>query len=771
MDPRSVREREAQCTQESPPACTAACPVHVDARALVDKVQKGDLAGGLSLLARHVPFPQIVARLCPHPCEPVCKRGEVGEPVRIGALERACAEHGGPAPPRVRQPRKRKRAAVVGGGLSGLAAAAELAVRGYPVEVLEAGPALLPRLRGLSAKVLPAEAIEADLSALDRLEVVVRCGVRVGDPGAPTVDDLAERFDAVYLAVGPGPARGLSAALALAGDGRIEIDPLTCATSHPKVFAGGSHRQAPAAWSSIASLQDGVRAAVSIDRLLQGASLTARREGEGPLESRLYVSTKGFAPSRAVAPADPSRGYDREEAVREAGRCLPCQCLECVKVCEYLAHYKSYPRRYIREIYNNDTILMGAHLANRMVNSCTLCGLCAAVCPEKLPMGEVCLEARQSMVAKGKMPPSTHEFALQDMAFSLGPGFALARPPPGADSCATLFFPGCQLSGSSPDQVAEVYARLRAQLPGGVGLFLGCCGAPARWAGREEAFRGVLCSLEEAWERLGRPVIVTACSSCHKVLREGLPQVPVEPLWTRLAPPPPPGPGARRRSLAIHDPCTTRGDVAVQEAVRRLLAQAGVDVVELNERGLETCCGFGGLVRFANPEVAGKMVRRRAGESAADYVTYCATCRDSFAREGKRALHLLDLLVGTDQADPAARPDPGLSRRRENRARLKRRLLREVWGEPAGEEGASVELEVSPEVLAVLERRMILVEDVRKVVEHAERTGQKLEDPATGHFLAAHRPVEVTYWVEYSRTDRGVVVHNAYSHRMQVAAQ
>jgi Fe-S oxidoreductase len=770
MDQQRVREREAQCTQESPPACTAACPVHVDARALVEKVKDGDLAGGLALLARHVPFPQIVARTCPRPCEPACKRGELGGSVRIGALERACAEHGAPPRPRPRQPRKKKRVAVVGGGLSGLTVAVELGLRGHPVEVLEAGPVVAARLRGLPAEVLPAEALEADLSALARLEVVVRCGVRVGDPGAPTVDELAQQFDAVYLAPGPGPAGGLSAQLALLEDGRLRIDPLTCATSHPKVFAGGSHRLAPGPWSSIASLQDGQRAASSIDRLLQGASLTARREGEGAVESRLHVRTQGVLPLPAAAPADPVRGYDPAEAAQEAARCLPCQCLECVKVCEYLAHYKSYPRRYVREIFNNDTIVLGAHLANRMVNSCTLCGLCAAVCPEHLPMGEVCLEARQSMVQKGKMPPSTHEFALQDMAASLGEDCALARHPPGADACATLFFPGCQLAGSSPDHVAEAYARLRAALPGGVGLLLSCCGAPARWAGREEQHRGVLDGLRGTWERMGRPRIVTACSSCQAVLREGLPGVPVEPLWTVLDPPPP-TPGASRRRLAIHDPCTTRGEPAVQDAVRRLLDRAGVDVVELNERGLETCCGFGGLVRFANPEVAGKIVRRRAGESPLDYVTYCAACRDGFAREGKRALHLLDLLLGTGEADPAARPDPGLSRRRENRARLRRRLLREVWKEPVGEEGASVELSISPEVLARLEKRMILVEDVRRVVEHAEATGQRLEDPATGRLLAAHRPVAVTYWVEYSRTEAGVVVHNAYSHRMQVTAQ
>ncbi len=771
MDAQWVREREAQCTQEQPPACTATCPVHVDARALVERVRAGDLKGGLALLARHVPFPQLVARLCDRPCQAACKRGEAGEPVRLGALERACAEHGAPAPPRARLPARGKRVAVVGGGLSGLTAAADLAARGYLVELLEAGEVLLPRLRALDEALLPRWALEADLSALERLGVEVRLGARVG-AGAVDLGELLSGRDAVYLGTGAAPLDAPPSALELGPEGRLEIAPVTYATSHPRLFAGGTHRYAPEPWSLLRSLQDGLYAALSIDRCLQGASLSARRESQGPLETRLHVRTAGLAPSPAVAPADPARGYSPAEAAQEAGRCLPCQCLQCVEACEYLAHYQSYPRRYVREIYNSDCIVMGAHQANRMVNSCTLCGLCAEVCPERLGMGEVCLEARRSMVAKGKMPPSAHQFALQDLAFSQGEAFALARHEPGKDRSAALFFPGCHLSGSSPDQALAVWRRLRQELEGGVGIWLGCCGAPASWAGREAAFEAHLESLRETWERMGRPRIVAACSSCLRSFREALPALPVESLWTALRPGGRTAPAATPpRRLAIHDPCSSRGDGEVHAAVRAHLAEAGVEVEELDGPGLTTCCGFGGLARFANPEVAGEIVRRRAAQSPADYVTYCAMCRDSLAREGKRSVHLLDLLLpqAAGAADPAARPDPGFSLRREGRARLKARLLREEYHEQVPEEVAPVELEIAPEVLAMLERRMILLEDVRKVIEHAERTGERLEDPRSGHLLASHRPVEVTYWVEYSRAARGFRVHGAYSHRMKVS--
>ena len=51
---------------------------------------------------------------------------------------------------------------------------------------------------------------------------------------------------------------------------------------------------------------------------------------------------------------------------------------------------------------------------------------------------------------------------------------------------------------------------------------------------------------------------------------------------------------------------------------------------------------------LANPELAAKAVQRRIAESPHDYVTYCAMCRDFFARQGKPTLHLLDLIYGAD---------------------------------------------------------------------------------------------------------------------------
>jgi len=662
-------------------------------------------------------------------------------------------------------PRKDQRVAVVGAGLSGLTAAVDLAVKGYAVVVFEAKARLLDRLLDFNECILPHSVIFADLAVLAKLEIEIRSNCWIG---SGRCHGLTEEYDAVYLGLGP-ESFDPGGEVALRPNGHLAIDPLTFATSHPKVFAGGAHRYSPAAYSPITSLQDGRYAALSVDRFLQGASLSASRENQGPYASRLYVNTRGVEPLPAIVAANPFHGYTEDEAVREAERCLPCQCLECVKVCEYLAHYKSYPKRYVREIYNNDCIVMGQHPANRMVNTCSLCGLCEAVCPEKLSMGEVCLDARESMVKKGKMPPSAHEFALRDMAFSTSEAFALARHQPGFTSSAAVFFPGCQLCASSPDHVLRAYEYLQGRIAGGVGLILGCCGAPAQWAGERDLFANILQSVRSEWERMGRPRLITACSTCYRMFKDNLPDIQVESIWTvidRLGLPAPEG-AIQPRTLAIHDPCTTRDEEDVQASVRLILGKLGTNVVELNDRGLTTCCGYGGLMQFADATVADKVVNRRIRQSNSDYVTYCAMCRDNFSRRGKRALHILDLIFEVEGSDPAARADPGFSQRQENRARLKARLLRDVWRETVADREQQLNLMIDPDVLALMEKRMILVEDVRKVISHAESTGEKILSQ-TGRFVASYRPASVTYWVEYSAQGSGFVVHNAYSHRMEV---
>ncbi len=773
MDGDQVKAWEALCIEEQAPACAAACPLRVDARGMAEKMASGDFAGAIALYSRVVPFPAIIAHICEHPCETACRRAEAGGAVRIGALERALVEEAYPAVRRTAQrARKPKTIAIIGAGLAGLTAAFDLVMKGHAVTVFEAEVRPLERLHhDIDATVLPPSAIDADLGALASLGVDIRCRQRVtGGAGSPTLEDLIAGHDAVLLAIGPGPAIQFAGSLRLTSTSRLDLDPMTLATSRPGVFGSCLHAGDDEVYSAIFSVRDGRRAAVSIDRFLQGASLTASRADDNATGTCLYVNTTNHSVVPPVQPTDSAAGYSREEAMSEAARCFPCHCLECVKACPYLAHYKTYPKRAVREIYNNDSIVMGNRKSNRMIDSCALCGLCETLCPNDLAMGDVCLDARQSMVERGHMPASHHDFALRDMAFSRSDEVAFVRHQPGHDKSAVLFFPGCQLPASAPRQVEAVYRHLCERLPGGVGFMLDCCGAPAYWSGRKGLHQEVLDRIHAAWEEQGRPRLVTACSTCLKEISEFLPDIPVSSLWTELAAiglPEGTSPDLAGGPLAIHDPCTSRHAHEVQAAVRSIAASIGVEVRELTGAEKTTCCGYGGLAAFANPEVGNAFVDRRIEESPDDYLAYCAMCRDNFARRGKRALHLIDLIF-PDVDDPAARPDPGFSGRRDNRLRLSRRMRRELWGESMGDPVPPVTLILADAVRADIERKLLLIDDIAEIIAEAQQSGRILKDRTNGHLTASGRIGTVTTWVEYEPTDAGFVVHRAYGHRMQV---
>ena len=759
MDQSDLRNLERRCTQEDAPPCQAACPLHVDARALCRLIAAGNWSGAWKVLRRNMPLAPILARICDAPCQAACHRDRAGGAIRIGALERACA--GTPAPPLAksfRPPARDAAVAICGSGLSGLTAAADLAAKGWTVELFEPQPVLGAPLKTIDPRRLPQAVMETETAALAAQLAAVHLAADPGSQAAAV--DLRRRFDAVYLDL---------AAVATGPWNLPAVDPAAPAMRGEGLFAGGD------ALSPVMQAAQGRWAATAIDRYLQHVSLTAGREGEGPRSTRLFVNLKGIAPLVPAAPADAAAGLSPAEAVAEAGRCLQCECLECVKVCAYLAHYGAYPRQYARQIYNNAAIVMGARQANRMINSCSLCGLCQEICPEDFSMADLCLQARQDMVARGKMPPTAHEFALRDLHFSRSDRFCLARHAPGSDRSAHLFFPGCQLCASSPEQVEAVYRHLRRTMGAPVGLMLGCCGAPAHWAGRQSLYDEVKNDWRRQWESMGRPELVLACATCLAMFGEHLPEVPSRSLWEVMAEGSLPAfnPMTVKGPLAVHDPCTTRRAPSVQAAVRRILERLDVPVAELDlGRARTECCGFGGLMQNANPQLADETVRRRAGRSPHDYLAYCAMCRDNLCATGKRAIHLLDLFFAPATAgDAALRPRPGWSQRRDNRERLRRELLADIWHErdPRMEAHRAIQVHMSPEIRRRIEERRILTEDLQQVIHQAEAAHLGLVHPDTGRIRAALKSGHVTFWVEYAPAgDGGYEIFNAYSHRMEV---
>lgn len=760
MEQSHLRELEAKCIQEEPPWCTAACPLHLDIRTFMAQAAKGDWPAARKTLERGLPLPAVLGRICDHPCEAACKRAEAGDPLRIGALERLCVQQAGQQSKPLPLPKKDFRVAVLGAGLAGLVAAFDLARKGFRVEVFTGLHAIGGPLLELNSDLLPPEALESELALLAKSGVVFSTSQLVD---AAFLKRLRRERDVCFADLSE------AAVAALFPEPGAAPDPLSLETALPGVFAGGD---TTATSSPISDAAQGRKAAASIERFRQKVSLTAQREKEGPFATRLYTSLEGIEPLPATPMTDPS-GYTPEEGRVEAARCLQCECLECVKNCLYLERFKGYPKKYAREIYNNAAIVHGTHLANKLINSCMLCGLCTSLCPHDFPMAALCLDARREMVRRDDMPPSAHDFALEELADAMSERAFLARHAPGTQKSGLLFFPGCQLAGTRPHQVRRIYDWLRDSQEKPVGLMLGCCGAPAHWAGRPRRFAEVLDQLRAHWTDLGLPRVVTACSTCQAMFTEHLPEMESASLWEFALEQ---GLESESRSLGqplpLHDPCTTREQPGIRRAVRALLRDMGQEIEELPTGDeLTECCGYGGLLMNANPPLARDVAARRAAQAQGDYLAYCAMCREALAATGKRVLHLLDLLFPPldKDADPAALPAVTLSQRRENREALRRELLSTLWQQDAGEPEPhqTLKLRISPEVLQLMESRHILREDAQRVIHAAEASNKKFVNPDSGRCLACHRPSRVTYWVEYSPLENEVfAVHNAWSHRM-----
>ena len=787
MDKKLFDECE-KCLQDEPAASTAWCPIHVDVASFGSEIEKGDFKKAYKVLEKRMPFAGIIGMICDHPCEKACVRDKLDESINVSELERAAVYYGYvPFKKGASLPKSNGKIAVVGGGLSGISAAYELNKKGFKVTVFEKSDRLGGQIWNYEGRLIDKKRIEEELKIIDRLEIDVYYNHKVG---GEELKEIISEYDAVYLGTGEWGSE-------------LAISPDTFQVSDLPIFAGG--RLYTKNDSVIYAVSSGKSAAISIERYIKKVSLTVSREREGSFETPMKYNLEDVQPVARIEKTDEI--YTKDEAVKEAKRCLKCSCSECIKACSHLRKFDMKPKSYGRQIYINENVILGTHYANKMINSCTMCGLCGEQCPSGIGMKEIIHKTRESMVEKGKMPLSAHDFALKDMEFSNSDHFFMVKSPPpipeemrekrekelftypriafsnyaqsvykgdmpGSEKVDYLFYPGCQLSASYPEYVEKSYVYLLSRIKEGVGIMLGCCGAPADWAGRQDLMAENTERLRNAWDEMGKPTFILACSSCCSIFEKYLSDIPFISLWEIFERYglPETAQNGKGRILNVHDACSTRHNKNIHDSLRNIASQLGYEIRELKYSKEKTkCCGYGGLVYFANNEQSKDFVKDRINESSEDLLVYCAMCKDLFVEGGKRTYHILDLIFGEDLEEAAQKKMPNLSQRHENRARLKKKLLKELWNEDQGNELTTMKNLIIPnEVWRTMEERYILLEDVEMVIKHSQETGERFLNPEDKSFLANLRIKEVTYWVRYTEKDGKIQVITVYSHRMEV---
>src|SRR3954465_436644 len=194
------------------PPCQNKCPSHIDIPGFLKANAEANWTESTRIFKRTIPFPSVLGRVCPAPCEEHCRRDEVDEAIAIRDSHRYAGDQVikamldddvDPPLPFEIAPKTGHRVAVIGSGPAGMAAAYYLLINGHDVTVFERDPAPGGMLRyGIPQYRLPkVEVLEAEYESVTRLGGKMVCNAGLGrDFG---LDDLQNQgFDAVLVAIG-----------------------------------------------------------------------------------------------------------------------------------------------------------------------------------------------------------------------------------------------------------------------------------------------------------------------------------------------------------------------------------------------------------------------------------------------------------------------------------------------------------------------------------------------------------------------------------------
>ncbi len=190
--------------------CQRACPAGINIREYLHRAAEGDYRGSVQVIKERNPFPTVIGRICPRPCEDQCRRQYVDEPVAINYVKRFVADQEQRSGERIqpfKAPETGRRIAVVGGGVEGLSTAFFSARLGHSPVVYEAAGQLGGLLRSaISRYRLSADILDWDIEGILEMGVEARLNQAMGRDFT-VADLLNEGFETVFLASGGWDSR------------------------------------------------------------------------------------------------------------------------------------------------------------------------------------------------------------------------------------------------------------------------------------------------------------------------------------------------------------------------------------------------------------------------------------------------------------------------------------------------------------------------------------------------------------------------------------
>lgn len=306
--------------------CQLVCPAHMNIPLMNRLIAKGDFAKALEVVKRDIALPSILGRICPAPCEAGCRRKQVDEAVSICLLKRFAGDEdlktGIPYQPQLTK-LSGKKVAIIGAGPAGLAAAYYLQIKGHQAVIFEKNSKAGGELLQIDQEILPNEVVAQEVAQIVATGVQIRLNETIDNS---RFAELMNEFDAVVVANGTihegSPVYGLKTTKA-----GIIVDKTSHFTSSPKVFAiGHAVRTSKLA---VRSVGQGKEVATVIDNFFRTAEVSGYPERFNSKFGRLAeVEFNQYKKDSEAAPRQKAgkEGFTREDAIREAKRCMHCDC-------------------------------------------------------------------------------------------------------------------------------------------------------------------------------------------------------------------------------------------------------------------------------------------------------------------------------------------------------------------------------------------------------------------------------------------------------------
>lgn len=346
--------------------------------------------------------------------------------------------------------------------------------------------------------------------------------------------------------------------------------------------------------------------------------------------------------------------------------CIDCKA--CMKGCLMMGEFTDSPKTLLENIKNSPA---------DMAFSCAVCGYCSHVCPKDISIEAYFIE-RKKELAPTELKNYGYRSVLFHQVLSFSKTFTTIKKFSQDDYSNMAFMPGCALSSYSPELVKSIIKYLRSKLPG-INVLMQCCGKPMRIVGDMKRFEKYYGYLESDIQRLGVDTVVTACENCYMSLKNLSPHVKTVSLYEVLA-----DVGIPERDfshvtpVALHDPCPTRYEKSLHEAVRKILHQMKLEFEEFKFNRTKTqCCGSGGMLALTNPKLSREQMVNRANQTQCDtIVSYCQECCNSMTRGGKKGVHILDLLFDEEVSTSLIQPKMTTIKSWLNRYKTKRMITK-----------------------------------------------------------------------------------------------